>query len=79
MLSIAKYRYSSVNKINRVTIRDSCIILLQSKADSVVIFPLHRTVKLFAENTDQPIYFYVSSYQGRYSFVMWNETTPYGI
>ncbi|CAL1673737.1 unnamed protein product [Lasius platythorax] len=53
--------------------------LAHSKADSVVTFPLHRTVKLFAENTDQPIYFYVSSYQGRYSFVMWNETTPYGV
>lgn len=53
--------------------------LAHIKADSVIIFPLHRAVKLFAENTDQPIYFYVSSYQGRYSFVMWNETTPYGV
>jgi len=40
---------------------------------------MHRTIKLIAENTDQPIYFYLSSYQGRYSFVMWNETTPNGI
>ncbi|KAL6420042.1 hypothetical protein ACFW04_010998 [Cataglyphis niger] len=49
------------------------------KADSLITFPLHRAVKLLAENTDQSIYFYVSSYQGRYSFVMWNKTTPYGV
>ncbi|KAM0730969.1 Esterase FE4 [Formica fusca] len=53
--------------------------LAHIKADSLITFPLHRTIKLFAENTDQPIYFYVSSYQGRYSFVMWNKTTPYGV
>jgi len=40
---------------------------------------MYRSIKLIAENTDQPIYFYLSSYQGRYSFVMWNETTPNGI
>jgi len=40
---------------------------------------MYRSIKLIAENTDQPIYFYLSSYQGRHSFVMWNETTPNGI
>ncbi|KAL6446527.1 hypothetical protein ACFW04_001222 [Cataglyphis niger] len=53
--------------------------LAHIKADSLITFPLHRAVKLLAENTDQSIYFYVSSYQGRYSFVMWNKTTPYGM
>ncbi|KAL6446496.1 hypothetical protein ACFW04_001210 [Cataglyphis niger] len=53
--------------------------LAHIKADSLITFPLHRAVKLLAENTDQSIYFYVSSYQGRYSFVMWNKTTPYGV
>ncbi|XP_012223116.1 esterase FE4 [Linepithema humile] len=48
------------------------------KAD-IVLAPMHRTVKLLAENTDQPIYFYLFSYQGRYSFVTWNDTTPYGV
>jgi len=40
---------------------------------------MYRAIKLIAENTDQPIYFYKFSYQGRYSFVMWNKITPYGI
>lgn len=53
--------------------------VLQINADSIIIYPMHRSIKLIAENTDQPIYFYMSSYQGRYSFAMWNETTPYGI
>ncbi|EFN65474.1 Esterase FE4 [Camponotus floridanus] len=53
--------------------------LAHMRADGLIIFPLHRAVKVFAENTDQPIYFYVSAYQGRYSFVMWNETAPYGV
>jgi len=43
------------------------------------MYLMRRSIKLIAENTDQPIYFYLSSYQGRYSFVMWNETTPNGI
>ncbi|XP_011690504.1 PREDICTED: esterase FE4-like [Wasmannia auropunctata] len=48
-------------------------------SDSVIIYPMHRSVRLIAENSDQPVYFYMSSYQGRYSFVMWNKTTPYGV
>ncbi|KYM82670.1 Esterase FE4 [Atta colombica] len=53
--------------------------LAHINSDSIVIFPLHRAVKLIAENTDQPVYLYMSSYVGRYSFVMWNETTPNGV
>lgn len=48
-------------------------------ADSVIIFPLYRSMKLLAEYNDHPVYFYMFSYQGRYSFAMWNETTPYGV
>ncbi|XP_011164602.1 esterase FE4 [Solenopsis invicta] len=47
--------------------------------DGVIAYPMHSSVKLIAENSDQPVYFYMSSYQGRYSFVMWNETTPFGV
>ncbi|XP_077282138.1 esterase E4-like [Temnothorax americanus] len=53
--------------------------LAHINTDAIITYPMHSSVKLIAENTDQPIYFYVSSYQGRYSFVMWNETTPYGV
>ena len=56
----------------------NCFVF-QINSDSIVIFQLHRAVKLIAENTDQPVYLYMSSYVGRYSFVMWNETTPNGI
>lgn len=55
----------------------NCFVF-QIKAD-IILAPMHRTVKLLAENTDQPIYFYLFSYQGQHSFVMWNDTTPYGI
>ncbi|XP_034181508.2 uncharacterized protein LOC117604963 [Osmia lignaria lignaria] len=47
--------------------------------DSVIIFPMYRGAKLIAENSREPVYFYESSYQGRYSFTMWNATTPYGV
>ncbi|XP_053985421.1 uncharacterized protein LOC128879892 [Hylaeus volcanicus] len=48
-------------------------------ADSVIIFPMYRTAKLIAENSDKPVYFYEFTFQGRYSFVYWNATTPYGV
>ncbi|KAL0131201.1 hypothetical protein PUN28_002634 [Cardiocondyla obscurior] len=47
--------------------------------DGIVIYPMHRIIKLIAEMSDQPVYFYMFSYQGRYSFVMLNKTTPYGV
>ncbi|XP_012527268.2 esterase FE4 [Monomorium pharaonis] len=53
--------------------------LAHINTDSIVTYPLYRTVKLIAENSDQPVYFYMNSYRGRYSFVMWNKTTPYGV
>ncbi|XP_011690578.1 PREDICTED: esterase FE4-like [Wasmannia auropunctata] len=53
--------------------------LAHINSDSSIIFPMHRSVRLIAENCDQPVYFYMSSYQGRYSYVMWNETAPYGV
>ncbi|OAD60209.1 Esterase FE4 [Eufriesea mexicana] len=48
-------------------------------ADSVIIFPTYRTAKLIATNSRVPVYFYKFTYQGRYSFTMWNATTPYGV
>ncbi|XP_076396750.1 uncharacterized protein LOC100876166 [Megachile rotundata] len=48
-------------------------------ADSVIIFPMYRGAKWIAENSREPVYFYESTYQGRYSFTMWNATTPYGV
>ncbi|XP_011690508.1 PREDICTED: esterase E4-like [Wasmannia auropunctata] len=48
-------------------------------SDGIVIYPMHRSVRLIAENSNQPVYYYMSSYQGRYSFAMWNKTTPYGV
>ncbi|XP_011863054.1 PREDICTED: esterase FE4 [Vollenhovia emeryi] len=53
--------------------------LAHINTDGIVVYPMHRSVNLIAENTDQPVYFYMSSYQGRYSYVMWNKTTPYGV
>ncbi|EZA54385.1 esterase E4 [Ooceraea biroi] len=53
--------------------------IAHSIADSVIIFPQHRVARLIAENGDQPVYLYKFSYQGRYSFAMWNDTTPYGV
>lgn len=53
--------------------------LAELYADSVIIFPMHRGAKLFAENSMKPVYFYEFAYQGRYSFVRWNATTTYGV
>ncbi|XP_076231278.1 uncharacterized protein LOC143177296 [Calliopsis andreniformis] len=48
-------------------------------ADSVIIFPMYRGAKLMAKYSREPVYFYEFTYQGRYSFSMWNATTPYGV
>ncbi|XP_050490850.1 esterase E4-like [Bombus huntii] len=48
-------------------------------ADSVIIFSQYRGAKLIAENSKAPVYLYKFTYQGRYSFTMWNATTPYGV
>ncbi|XP_012344184.1 esterase E4-like [Apis florea] len=47
--------------------------------DSIIKFPQYRGAKLIAENSPAPVYFYMFTYQGRFSFSMWNSTTPYGI
>ncbi|XP_017883229.1 esterase FE4-like [Ceratina calcarata] len=44
--------------------------------DSIVTFPMYRAAKLFATYSDRPVYFYKFTYQGRYSFRMYNDTTP---
>ncbi|XP_043496969.1 esterase E4-like [Polistes fuscatus] len=46
-------------------------------ADSVIIFPVHRVTKLMGDNNVLPVYYYQFSYKGRFSFAMWNDTTPY--
>lgn len=53
--------------------------VIQIYADSVIIYPMQRVIKLLAENSDQSVYSYVFTYQGRFSFAMWNDTSPYGI
>ncbi|XP_011645491.1 esterase FE4-like [Pogonomyrmex barbatus] len=58
---------------------DNSDALAKLNSDSIITYPLYRAARLIAENSDQPTYFYKFSYQGRHSFVMWNETTPFGI
>ncbi|KZC07957.1 Esterase E4 [Dufourea novaeangliae] len=53
--------------------------LAEIYADSVIIFPMWRGASLIAEYSRKPVYFYEFTYQGRYSFTMWNATTPYGV
>ncbi|CAL7939260.1 unnamed protein product [Xylocopa violacea] len=48
-------------------------------ADSIIIFPMYRAAKLFASTSQLPVYFYKFTFVGRYSFRMWNDTTPYGV
>ncbi|KOX76875.1 Esterase FE4 [Melipona quadrifasciata] len=44
-------------------------------ADSVIIFPMYRTARLFATYCRHPVYFYKFTFQGRNSFYMLNDTT----
>ncbi|XP_026670908.1 esterase FE4-like isoform X2 [Ceratina calcarata] len=46
-------------------------------SDGLIIFPMYRAAKLIAQNSKEPLYFYESTYQGRYSMIMLNATTPY--
>ncbi|XP_014599187.1 PREDICTED: esterase E4-like [Polistes canadensis] len=46
-------------------------------SDRVIVFPVLRAAKLYSENSKLPVYFYRFSFSGRYSFAMWNNTTPY--
>lgn len=48
-------------------------------ADTVIIFPSHRSAQLYARYSKQPVYYYDFTYQGRYSFAKWNDSTPYGV
>ncbi|KAK2575832.1 hypothetical protein KPH14_007207 [Odynerus spinipes] len=59
--------------------RDTYDGLAHIYADSVIIFPIHRVTQLFAQYSCEPVYFYQFTYQGRYSFNKWNDTTPYGV
>lgn len=53
-------------------------ILFQVYADSIITFPMYRTARLFARYCRHPVYFYKFTFQGRRSFYMLNDTTPYG-
>ncbi|XP_076682059.1 esterase E4 [Andrena cerasifolii] len=53
--------------------------LAEVYADSIIIFPMYRAAKLIAAGSSQPVYFYKFTYQGRYSFSMWNSSTPFGV
>ncbi|XP_047107794.1 esterase E4-like [Schistocerca piceifrons] len=49
-------------------------------ADSIICFGEDRAAKIISGISDFPVYFYRFSYQGRYSFVYYpNTTTPYGV
>lgn len=50
----------------------------QVYADSIITFPMYRTARLFATYCRHPVYFYKFTFQGRRSFYMLNDTTPYG-
>lgn len=48
-------------------------------ADAHIIFPQTQSAKLFAEKSTQPVYMYLFSYVGRYSFSYYpGTTTPIG-
>ena len=39
---------------------------------------MYRAARLFATYSRLPVYFYKFTFQGRYSFYLLNDTTPYG-
>ncbi|XP_043523874.1 esterase E4-like isoform X1 [Frieseomelitta varia] len=53
--------------------------LAEVYADSIITFPMYRTARLFATYCRHPVYFYKFTFQGRRSFYMLNDTTPYGV
>ncbi|KAK2575833.1 hypothetical protein KPH14_007208 [Odynerus spinipes] len=59
--------------------RDNYQQLANIYTDAVIIFPTHRVAQLFAQYSCEPVYFYQFTYHGRYSFSMWNDTTPNGV
>ncbi|XP_043250756.1 esterase E4-like [Colletes gigas] len=48
-------------------------------ADGIIIFSMYRAAKIFASKSNQPVYFYKFNYKSRYSFRMWNDTTPFDV
>lgn len=55
--------------------------LAQFYSDALVGFGVHRAVKVLAEKSDKPVYYYKFSYKGRYSHFYLpgsNGTVPYG-
>lgn len=55
--------------------------LAQLYADALIGFGVNRAVKLLAEKSDKPVYYYKFSYKGRYSHFYLpesNGTVPYG-
>ncbi|KAG7190097.1 hypothetical protein KM043_006231 [Ampulex compressa] len=48
-------------------------------SDSILLYSMHVATQLMAEHSSMPVYFYKFTYQGRFSFSMWNDTAPYGV
>ncbi|XP_049801202.1 juvenile hormone esterase-like [Schistocerca nitens] len=49
-------------------------------ADSITIFPVHRSARILSKINTFPVYYYQFTYQGRYSWVdAPGTTTPYGV
>ncbi|KZC07956.1 PREDICTED: esterase E4-like [Dufourea novaeangliae] len=67
--------YFNDQPINSATNKE----LSEIYADGIIIFPMYRTAKLFATYSKKPVYFYKFTFQSRYSFSMWNDTTPFGV
>ncbi|KAK1130322.1 hypothetical protein K0M31_018458 [Melipona bicolor] len=94
-MSLQSYVDTNVIRYGQITLAENCgnsifvigkLIQLTTErspkyilADSLNIFPVYRAAMLFATNSAQPVYFYKFTFQGRYSFYMLNDTTPYGV
>ncbi|XP_015176905.1 PREDICTED: esterase E4-like [Polistes dominula] len=70
---VLRRAYFGSNPIGRHSYDDIAHIY----SDRVIVFPVYRAVELFSQNSKLPVYMYRFSFRGRYSFAMWNNTTPY--
>ncbi|KAG7190096.1 hypothetical protein KM043_006230 [Ampulex compressa] len=48
-------------------------------SDSVMMYPVYVSAQLLAVCSPLPVYLYEFTYRGRFSFAMWNDTTPFGV
>nr|XP_031832206.1 esterase E4-like [Nomia melanderi] len=53
--------------------------LAEVYGDGIIIFSMLRTARVLATYSRLPVYFYKFTFKSRYSFAMWNDTTPFGV